>query len=135
MEKSGHVTARSRKGRVYPYSRAFKLRAIGITILLSCFLVSYWLIKNNNYHMTTTTRSVKGMLYKAATGQPVEGAMVMIAEGGEHHDLASQTDAQGTFFLPEIQVPGTYTLLINYSHESKKVTVNISKDSILRIPL
>ena len=85
--------------------------------------------------MTTTTRSVKGMLYKAATGQPVEGAMVMIAEGGEHQDIASQTDSQGTFFLPEIQVPGTYTLLINYSDESRKITVNISKDSILRIPL
>jgi len=85
--------------------------------------------------MTTTTRSVKGMLYKAATGQPVAGAMVMIAEGGEHQDIASQTDAQGTFFLPEIQVPGTYTLLINYSDESRKITVSISKDSILRIPL
>ena len=86
--------------------------------------------------MTTTTKSVKGVLYKAATGQPVEGAMVMIAEGGyEHHDIASQSDAQGTFYLPEIQVPGTYTLLINYSNESRKITVNISKDSILKIPL
>ena len=85
--------------------------------------------------MTTTTKSVKGVLYKAATGQPVEGAMVMIAEGGEHQDIASQSDAQGTFYLPEIQVPGTYTLLINYSNESRKITVNISKDSILKIAL
>jgi hypothetical protein len=122
MEKSRHVIAKSRK--------------VGITILLSCFLILYWLIKFNNYHMTTTTKSVKGVLYKAATGQPIEGAMVMIADGSyEHPDIASQSDAQGTFYLPEIQVPGTYTLLINYSEESRKITVSITKDSILKIPL
>lgn len=125
MEKPGYVIFKSRKGWLV------------LTILLSCFLIIYWLIKNNNYNMNmpTTTKSVKGVLYKSATGAPIEGAMVMIAEGGEHHDIASQSDAQGTFFLPEIQVPGTYTLLINYSGQSRKVTVNITKDSILRIPL
>jgi len=109
---------------------------MALTIILSCFLIVYWLIKNNTYHMTTTTKSVKGMLYKAATGKPVEGAIVMIAEGSyEHQDIASQSDEHGEFYLPEIQVPGTYTLLINYSDQSRKITVNISKDSILRIPL
>jgi hypothetical protein len=123
MEKLRYVTFKSRKGWLV------------LTIILSCFLILYWFIKNKNYHMATTTTSVKGVLYKSATGTPIEGAMVMIAEGGEHHDIASQSDAQGTFFLPEIQVPGTYTLLINYSGESRKITVNITKDSILRIPL
>jgi len=83
-----------------------------------------------------STTSVKGVLYKSATGTPIEGAIVMIAEGSyEHPDIAAQTDAQGNFFLPDLQVPGTYTLLINYSNESKRLTVNITKDSVLRIPL
>jgi hypothetical protein len=125
MEKSGHVTKQNRKGW------------LGITILLSCFLIAYWFIKQNNFNMPTgTTTSVKGMLYKSATGAPVEGATVMIAEGDyEHPDIAAQTDEQGTFYLPYVHVPGTYTLLINYRNESKRFTVNISKDSVLRIPL
>ena len=85
---------------------------------------------------TGTTTSVKGMLYRSATGAPVAGAMVMIAEGShEHHDIAVQSDEQGAFILPDIQIPGTYTLLINYSNESKRLTVNITKDSVLKIPL
>lgn len=83
-----------------------------------------------------TTTSVKGVLYKSATGTPIEGAIVMIAEGSyEHPDIAAQTDAQGNFSLPELQIPGTYTLLIKYGNESKRVTVNITKDSVLRIQL
>ncbi len=76
------------------------------------------------------------VVYKSATGKPVEGAIVMIAEGSyQHSDMASQTDEQGNFSLPNIQVPGTYTLLINYNNESKRVTLNITKDSVLKIPL
>jgi hypothetical protein len=60
----------------------------------------------------------------------------MIAEGSyQHSDMASQTDEQGNFSLPNIQVPGTYTLLINYNNNSKRVTLNITKDSVLKIPL
>jgi hypothetical protein len=71
-----------------------------------------------------------------ATGAPVEGAIIMIAEGShEHPDIAAQSDEQGTFYLPNIQLPGTYTLLINYSNESKRLTVNLTKDSVLKIPL
>jgi hypothetical protein len=124
MEKSGHVIKQSRKGW------------LAITIILSCFLIAYWLIKNNNYHMTSGSTSIKGVLYRSATGAPVEGAIIMIAEGNhEHHDIAVQSDEQGTFYLPDVQVPGTYTLLINYSNESKRLTVNLTKDSILKIPL
>ena len=86
--------------------------------------------------MTSATTSVKGVLYKSATGTPVEGAIVMIAEGShEHPDIAAQSDENGMFYLPDIQIPGTYTLLINYSNESKRLTVNITEDSVLRIPL
>lgn len=84
----------------------------------------------------TTTKSVQGILYTAATGKPVEGAMVMIADGTyEHQDIASQSDAAGVFYLPEIRVPGTYTLLIHYNDQSKTVTVNITAGSVLKIPL
>ena len=125
MEKSGHVTQHKRKGW------------LAITVILSIFLIGYWLIKQNNFYMPSgTSTSVKGMLYKSATGAPVAGAMVMVAEGShEHPDIAAQSDEQGTFYLPDIQVPGTYTLLINYSNESKRVTVNIDSGSVLKIPL
>jgi hypothetical protein len=84
----------------------------------------------------SATKSVRGLLYKAASGQPVEGAMVMITGGAyEHPDIASQSDEHGSFYLPAIRVPGTYTLLINYNEQQKTVTVNISGDSILKIPL
>jgi len=124
MEKSRHVIKQKRKGW------------LAITVILSCFLIAYWLIKNNTYTMTAASTSVKGVLYKSATGAPVAGAIVMIAESSyEHPDIAAQSDEQGTFYLPNIHVPGTYTLLINYSNESKRLTVTISKDSVLRIPL
>lgn len=125
MEKSGYVNKQNRKGWLM------------ISALLSCFLIAYWLIKSNNYYMTAqNTTSVRGVVYKSATGNPVEGAIVMIAEGSyQHSDMAAQTDEQGNFSLPNLQVPGTYTLLINYNNELKRVTVNITKDSILKIPL
>lgn len=121
MEKSWVVVFKRRKGW-------WLLAAV-----LSCFFI--WVLTKNNYHMTAT-KSVRGMLYKATSGQPVEGAMVMIADGTyEHPDIASQSDEQGSFFLPAIKVPGTYTLLINFNEQSKTVTVNITGDSVLRIPL
>jgi hypothetical protein len=124
MEESGYVNKQDRKGW------------LAITVILSCFLILYWLIKNNNYNMTPGSTSIKGILYKSATGTPVEGAIVMIAEGShEHPDIAAQSDEQGTFYLPDIHVPGTYTLLINYSNESKRLTVNITNDTVLKIPL
>ncbi|WP_205514206.1 carboxypeptidase-like regulatory domain-containing protein [Longitalea arenae] len=124
MEESRHVNNQNRKGW------------LAISFILSCFLIGYWLIKNNNLNMPSATTSVRGVLYRSATGAPVEGAIVMIAEGSyEHPDIAAQTDDQGNFSLPELQVPGTYTLLINYSNQSKRLTVNITKDSVLRIPL
>ena len=125
MEKSGYVNKQNRKGWLM------------ISAILSCFLIAYWLIQDNNFYMPAqTTTSIRGVVYKSATGNPVQGAIVMIAEGSyQHSDMAAQTDEQGNFSLPNLQVPGTYTLLINYSNESKRVTVNITKDSVLKIPL
>jgi hypothetical protein len=124
MEKSGHVNKQNRKGWLM------------ISVILSCFLIAYWLIKSNNFYMAGSTTSVRGVVYKSTTGAPVEGAIIMITEGSyQHSDMASQTDEQGNFSLPNIQVPGTYTLLINYGSGSKRVTMNITKDSVLKIPL
>ena len=124
MEKSGYVNKQNRRGWLI------------ISVILFGFLIAYWLIKSNNYMTAGSTTSVRGVVYKSATGTPVEGAIVMIAEGSyQHSDMASQTDEQGNFSLPNIQVPGTYTLLINYNNESKRVTLNIAKDSVLKIPL
>lgn len=124
MEKSGYVNKQDRKGWLI------------ISVILFCFLIAYWLIKSNNYMTAGSTTSVRGVVYKSATGHPVEGAIVMIAEGSyQHSDMASQTDEQGNFSLSNIQVPGTYTLLINYNNESKRITLNITKDSVLKIPL
>jgi hypothetical protein len=92
MEELRHVNKQTRKGW------------LAIIVILSCFLIGYWLIKKNNYYMTSATTSVKGVLYKSATGTPVEGAIVMIAEGSyEHPDIAAQSDEQGTFYLPDIR--------------------------------
>ena len=100
MEKPGYVNKQHRKGW------------LAVTAILSCFLIAYWFIKNNNFYMTSGSTSVKGVLYKSATGTPVEGAIVMIAEGShEHPDIAAQSDENG-FYLPDIQIPGTYTCLL-----------------------
>jgi hypothetical protein len=83
----------------------------------------------------TTTQSVKGTIYNAATNQPLEGAIVMIADGNyEHPDIAAQSDQQGAFYLPEVQVPGNYTLLVNYNGQSKKIPVHLSKENQVSIP-
>lgn len=124
MEKSGFVNKQNRKGWLM------------ISVILSCFLIAYWLIKSKNYMTAASTINVQGIVYTSATGTPVEGAIVMIAEGSyQHSDMAAQTDGQGNFSLPNIQIPGTYTLLINTGNESKRVTINITNDSVLKIPL
>jgi hypothetical protein len=122
MEKHGFVIHKSSKGWLL------------LTAILCC-LVIIGLLTKNKQHMNAA-KSIQGMLYQAGTNAPIEGAMVMIAEGDfEHPDIAAQSDAQGRFNLPSIQVPGSYTLLINYHERSKTVKVNITGDSVLRIAL
>jgi hypothetical protein len=89
-----------------------------------------------NKQPMNATKSIRGRIYNASTGIPIEGAMIMIAEGTyEHPDIASQSDEQGTFHLPALIVPGTYTLLIHHNDQSKTVRVKITSDSTLKIPL
>lgn len=80
------------------------------------------------------TKSVKGILHDRTSGKPVVGAMVMITGGHyDHPDIASQSDEAGVFYLPDIKIPGTYTLLIRHGEQSKTVSVQVDADSILHI--
>ena len=82
----------------------------------------------------TETKSVKGIVHSSSSGKPLEGVTVMITGGSyEHHDIASQSDEEGIFYLPEIKVPGTYYLLIRYEDQSKEIEVHLNKDSVISV--
>lgn len=84
----------------------------------------------------TETKSVKGIVYSSSSGKPLEGVTVMITEGTyEHPDIASQSDEQGIFYLPEIKIPGTYYLLIQREDQSKTIEVHLNKDSEIHVRL
>ena len=83
----------------------------------------------------TVTKSVKGILHDHASGKPVAGATVMITGGSyEYPDIASQSDEEGVFYLPEIRLPGTYTLLIRHGSQSKSMSVQVT-GSVLDIKM
>ena len=72
------------------------------------------------------------MVHSSSSGKPLEGAIVMITGGSyEHPDIASQSDEQGVFYLPEIKIPGTYNLLIRHDDQSKKIEVHLNRDSVI----
>jgi hypothetical protein len=80
------------------------------------------------------TKSVKGIIRSSSTGKPMEGVTVMITGGSyEHPDIASQSDDQGVFYLPEVKVPGTYYLLIQHNDQSKTIEVHLNKDSEIHV--
>jgi hypothetical protein len=123
LEKLRFITSTGRKGGLL------------LAAFLLCLSIGFFIVTKNKQPMNAT-KSVQGKVFNAATGTPVEGAMIMIAEGThEHPDIASQSDEQGTFYLPALTVPGTYTLLIHHNDQSKTVRINITSDSLLKIPL
>ncbi len=85
----------------------------------------------------STNASINGMVFEAASGKPVPNAIIMITGGThEHPDIASQSDDDGQFALPSLEIPGTYNLLIQNNDVRKELTINIdSKDTVLKIPL
>ena len=85
----------------------------------------------------STNASINGIIFDAASGKPVPNAIIMITGGThEHPDIASQSDENGSFALPALEIPGTYNLLINNNEVSKELTININnKDTVLKIPL
>lgn len=104
--------------------------------LLFIILISLILIKTT-FPAMNKNASINGILFDAISGKPVPDAIIMITGGThEHPDIASQSDNEGHFSLPSLQIPGTYHLLVNYNERSKEITVNIEKqDTVLRIPL
>lgn len=85
----------------------------------------------------STNASISGKVFDASSGEPVPNAIIMITGGThEHPDIASQSDEDGNFALPSLEIPGTYNLLINNNNVSKELTINIdNKDTVLKIPL
>ena len=85
----------------------------------------------------STNASINGMVFDAVSGKPVPNAIIMITGGThEHPDIASQSDDDGQFALPSLEIPGTYNLLIQNNDVRKELTINIdSKDTVLKIPL
>jgi hypothetical protein len=79
-------------------------------------------------------KSVKGIVHSSSSGKPLEGVTVMITGGSyEHPGIAAQTDKEGVFYLPEVKLPATYYLLINYEDQSKNIEVHLNKDSVISI--
>lgn len=84
-----------------------------------------------------TNASINGKVFDAASGEPVSNAIIMITGGThDHPDIASQSDDEGNFALPSLEIPGTYNLLINNNDVRKELTIQIdNKDTVLQIPL
>jgi hypothetical protein len=81
-------------------------------------------------------KSVKGIVYSSSTGKPLEGATILITGGGyEYPDIASQSDKEGVFFLPEIKIPAMYYLKITHDDQTKTIEVHLNKDSEIHIRL
>lgn len=58
------------------------------------------------------TGTVKGIVVDSA-GQPVQGAVVIVAGGtGQFNDMAAVTNDSGEFQLPNLTLPGRYSLQI-----------------------
>lgn len=124
MESTWHV--KKRKGKSWA---AFAALLFIILITIIIFILTL--------PAMNTKASINGILFDAISGKPVPDAIIMITGGThEHPDMASQSDNEGHFALPSLQIPGTYHLLINHNELSKEITVNIEKqDTVLRIPL
>jgi hypothetical protein len=100
--------------------------------LLSCVLLMAVSCQPKTAKMETRV-SVKGLLRDNA-GQPVKDAIVMIAEGSHsHQDIASVTNDSGEFYLPNIVVPGKYTLQIRTGSGTVQKQVNLSNDSTIEL--
>jgi hypothetical protein len=80
------------------------------------------------------TKSIKGIVHSSETGQLMKGVTLMITEGSyAHSDIAAESDEQGVFYLPEVKVPGTYTLLVQHNDKSRNIEVHLNKDSVISI--
>lgn len=79
-----------------------------------------------------TRMSVKGVLHDQS-GRPVSDAIVMIAQGPSHNDIASVTNDSGEFYLTNIAVPGHYILQIRTNEGSVQKDVNLSSNEVIHL--
>jgi Carboxypeptidase regulatory-like domain len=124
MEKSGLV--KTQLGRI----------KLWVIILSSCFFAAViitGLLQFKKEKMPTRS-SVKGIV-ENHTGQPIEGAVVMIKEGTyEFNDMASVSNEKGEFFVSNIVIPGRYVLQIEHNSNSVTKEINVqSADSIIKV--
>ena len=106
--------------------------AASLFIFFTSLFIVFKILPNMN-----TNASINGKVFNAASGQPVPNAIIMITGGThDHPDIASQSDDEGNFALPSLEIPGTYNLLINNNDVRKELTIQIdNKDTVLQIPL
>ena len=81
-----------------------------------------------------TRATVKGILRDQA-GKPINDAVVMVVSGsGDFNDIASVSNDNGEFRIPNVVIPGNYVLQIQNHGQQKTKQVDIqNKDSILTI--
>ena len=80
--------------------------------------------------------SLKGVL-QTTTGIPVAEALIMIKEGShEFNDIASISNELGEFAVSGIEIPGTYTLLIQHPSGSFTKTIAVSSpDKVIHLEI
>jgi hypothetical protein len=81
-------------------------------------------------------KSVKGIVYDKL-GRPAADAVIMIT-GSSHSlpDIASSSDEKGQFYLDNLELPGSYTILINYEGTGTRKTISLNEaDTVFTVHL
>jgi hypothetical protein len=105
---------------------------------LSVLLLSFWNCHQNpktQFDMSTQ-KSVKGIMLDQG-GKPVEDAVIMLTGGtASRLDIASSSNEKGEFYLDNLNLPGTYSLQINWNGTLSAKTIHLSEtDSVFTIRL
>ncbi|MFT3935334.1 MAG: carboxypeptidase-like regulatory domain-containing protein [Chitinophagaceae bacterium] len=105
-----------------------------LAILLLYFSECDETVKNKN--IMPVKKSIKGILIDQQ-GKPVFDAVITVAGSAQSlPDIASSTDEKGQFFIDNLQLPGSYTILINYMGESTSKVISLREaDSVFTVQL
>ena len=98
------------------------------------FLLSYMIFSLLPWGLYAqgTRYSLNGMVYDAATGEPIAYAIVVLSTEGQK-DLAVYTDDDGRFAFNSVQA-GQYRLQVRYAGLRKELKGTLQRDQYLRIP-
>lgn len=82
------------------------------------------------------TKTVKGIVYDQQ-GRPATDAVVMVTRSAHAMpDIAANADAKGEFYLDNLVLPGSYTLLINHQGNNTSKTISLGgADSVFTVHL